>query len=69
MAMPRSTSHVYCVREEASAIAEQNSLVREMIARCLETLKTPMPDTFLGRRTQEPFPREESRLKEAAMLP
>ncbi len=30
--------------------------LREIIARSRELLKEPPPDTFLGRKTQEPFP-------------
>ena len=32
---------------------------RETIERSRETLKQPLPDTFLGRKTQEPFPKED----------
>ncbi|MHC4047673.1 hypothetical protein [Bradyrhizobium sp. 23AC] len=33
---------------------------RELTARSMELLKScPAPDSFAGRRTQEPFPREE----------
>lgn len=34
------------------------ALVQEAIARSLEVLKSPLPDTFAGRKTQEPFPRD-----------
>jgi len=33
--------------------------VRETIKASLEELKLPLPDTFLGRKTQEPFPNED----------
>ncbi len=33
---------------------------RELMARSMALLKsTPVPDSFVGRRTHEPFPREE----------
>lgn len=33
---------------------------RELLARSLELLREcPQPDTFIGRKTQEPFPLEE----------
>ena len=46
------------VHRETSAIARQNALIRALVARTIEVLNAPMPDTFLGRRTQEPFPKE-----------
>jgi hypothetical protein len=36
------------------AFAETHELIR----RALKTLSDPAPDTFLGRKTQEPFPTE-----------
>ncbi len=42
-----------------SEIAQQNARARVLVAKCLEILRTPPPDTFLGRKTQEPFPRAE----------
>ena len=53
-------SQVYRVHDLAYDIFEQNTLVREIIAKSLEVLSTPVPDTFLGRKTQEPFPREDT---------
>ncbi|SFI16332.1 hypothetical protein [Bradyrhizobium sp. Gha] len=50
---------VYFVRHLAAEIAEQNARIRELIARASEVLKLPKPDTFLGRKTQEPFPNED----------
>ncbi len=39
-----------------SEIAQQNAIARELVAKCLDVLRTtPLPDTFLGRRTYEPF--------------
>ncbi|MBO4226659.1 hypothetical protein [Bradyrhizobium neotropicale] len=29
---------------------------RELLQKSFELLQQPMPDTFLGRKTQEPFP-------------
>ncbi len=42
-----------------SQIAQQNARARALVAKCQEVLRTPPPDTFLGRKTQEPFPRAE----------
>jgi hypothetical protein len=33
--------------------------VRELTKESREALKKPSPDTFLGRKTQEPFPQED----------
>jgi hypothetical protein len=41
-----------------AGIDEQNAKTRALIALSLEALRLPMADTFLGRRTQEPFLRE-----------
>jgi hypothetical protein len=40
--------------------AEQQRTISDALARSLEILRsTVVPDTFLGRRTQEPFPKED----------
>ena len=40
-------------------VDRQNDFLREKIAQSTELLrKLAKPDTFLGRRTQEPFPKE-----------
>ena len=49
-------------RALAADIAEQSAITRTLIARCLEILRAPRPDTFLGRKTQEPFPRQKATL-------
>lgn len=52
--------HISRVRGSASEIAEQNTAhIREVIAKSREVLKEPLPDTFLGRKTNEPFPKQE----------
>jgi hypothetical protein len=33
---------------------------RELVRQAAQQLRDPLPDTFLGRKTQEPFPREET---------
>lgn len=50
--------NIYRVHDYASEIAEHNASMRELAARTAEVLKLPLPDTFLGRNTQEPFPWE-----------
>jgi len=40
--------------------AEQQRTIRDVLARSLEILRRAVvPDTFLGRKTQEPFPKED----------
>ena len=51
----RDNPHIRYVRNHASEIAEQNALMREAVRRTLEMLRAPIPDTFLGRKTHEPF--------------
>lgn len=48
-------SNISRIHIEASEIAEQNARMRELIARSSEVLQAPMPNTFIGRKTQEPF--------------
>ncbi|MCP3388235.1 hypothetical protein NLM27_05510 [Bradyrhizobium sp. CCGB12] len=48
------------IHDEVAAIAEQNAYTLEILARSLEILKQALPDTFLGRKTYEPFPSEPS---------
>ncbi|SFP78960.1 hypothetical protein SAMN05216330_110124 [Bradyrhizobium sp. Ghvi] len=47
------------VQDLASEITEHNTRMCEVLARAADVLKLPRPDTFLGRRTKEPFPAEE----------
>ncbi len=49
------------LQDLAAEIAKQNAQMREGIAKAVEVLKTPVPDTFLGRKTHEPFPSERER--------
>ncbi|MCP1969692.1 hypothetical protein [Bradyrhizobium elkanii] len=51
---------VHRVHYEVAQIVKQIAFVREIIARAAELLKLSPPDTFLGRKTYEPFPQEES---------
>jgi hypothetical protein len=51
---------VYRVSNTLRDIASEHlRQMRDEIARSRELLKGPLPDTFLGRKTQEPFPKEE----------
>lgn len=59
VAMPNHSNHIY--PGESDATAEQNARMREMRAKALELLRAPFPDTFLGRKTQEPFPKEDQK--------
>ena len=54
-------NHVSRVHDLTSEIAEQNALIRKIVAQSLEILRAARPDTFLGRKTQEPFPKENER--------
>ena len=54
----REKTHIRRARALISEIADQNAAARELVAKSLEVLRTPQPDTFVGRRTQEPFPEE-----------
>ncbi|RXG88028.1 hypothetical protein EAS61_30400 [Bradyrhizobium zhanjiangense] len=59
-AVPDNDNHTRRIHDEAAAIARQSAYIRDLVARSCEILKQPVPDTFLGRRTHEPFPREPS---------
>ena len=41
--------NVQAVRELASEITEENARMRDIVAKSLEFLKSPVADTFLGR--------------------
>jgi len=44
-------------------VSQQIAETREVMARTVELLKQlPKPDSFAGRKTQEPFPREQDGL-------
>jgi hypothetical protein len=53
-------AHIRRTHALISEVAEQNALVRALLTKSLEVLRMPPPDTFVGRKTQEPFPKEES---------
>lgn len=53
--MPASVDRVL---DLASKITEQNTYMREIARQAAEVLKAPIADTFLGRKTHEPFPEE-----------
>ena len=57
--MSEKVSHIQRVHHETDAIAKQNAYIRDVISKSLEILRSPVPDAFLGRKTQEPFPKEE----------
>jgi hypothetical protein len=52
-------THIRRAHALISEIAARNAVVRELLENSLEVLRTPKPDTFVGRKTQEPFPKEE----------
>lgn len=56
--MPDVGSRIQRIHNETTAITKQNVSMREVIAKSLEVLNIPLPDTFLGRKTHEPFPFE-----------
>ncbi|MBR0780824.1 hypothetical protein [Bradyrhizobium iriomotense] len=56
-----SHNHISRARNLVAEFDEQNALMRELVAEASKVLQLPVPDTFLGRKTQEPFPWEESR--------
>jgi hypothetical protein len=54
----------------SSGLDRETAAIRRTIARCAEILKSfPPVDTFLGRKTQEPFPKEKEETRVARSLP
>lgn len=51
--------YTHFFRPHPGELAVQEALVREILALATEVLSVPVSDTFLGRKTQEPFPQEE----------
>ncbi|MBR0844520.1 hypothetical protein JQ607_30330 [Bradyrhizobium liaoningense] len=49
---------IHRVHEVARAVTEVSARIRDTLALCREVLSLPLPDTFLGRKTREPFPEE-----------
>ncbi len=47
------------LHELSSEIADHKATIRNFIAKSVEALRAAQVDTFLGRKTQEPFPKEE----------
>ena len=56
--MANSNHHIARVHDLAAEIVQQNAAIRRIVADASEVLKQPKPDTFLGRKTQEPFRKE-----------
>ncbi|MBR0688983.1 hypothetical protein JQ594_23880 [Bradyrhizobium manausense] len=52
-------SHIARAHDLAFEIAEQNAIIRSVVESALALLNEPAPDTFLGRKTQKPFPAED----------
>ncbi len=50
-------------RADRESDAKQQRAIRDAMARNLEILRRATPDTFLGRKTQEPFPQEDEEYK------
>lgn len=46
-------------RPDRAADDAQVRMIRDILASCMEALRSPVPDTFAGRKTQEPFPKED----------
>jgi hypothetical protein len=50
----------HAIREvRRNPAAELSGRSRRALSASLEVLRNPMPDTFLGRKTQTPFPNED----------
>jgi hypothetical protein len=47
--------------EDRMQQAAEINQIRETYRISLELLRRPFPDTFLGRKTQEPFPKQDRR--------
>jgi hypothetical protein len=54
--------NVHRTQSLAFEIAQANARMREVIASSFEILRTLVPDTFLGRKTQDPFSTEKQGL-------
>ena len=48
---------------------EQAEKMREVVEKSRELLSQPPPDTFIGRRTREPFPSEDEELGRSINTP
>ena len=51
--------------KQALEIERHIARTRELVAESLDALRSGVPDTFLGRKTQEPFPKDQTRRGEA----
>ncbi|SFV19153.1 hypothetical protein [Bradyrhizobium arachidis] len=55
-----SGTRPYCILPSTEQVAELIADTRELTARTMALLRShPSPDSFAGRKTQEPFPKEE----------
>jgi hypothetical protein len=58
------TSAMAQLRKGQLSINEEDALLAErshkVVAQALQVLRAPAPDTFLGRKTEEPFPNGET---------
>ena len=56
MADQRNSTRPFLSERDAQFVEQTRTTINET----LELLSQPMPDTFLGRKTQEPFPKGET---------
>jgi len=47
------------LHEQSSEIADQKAINHEFVAKSRQVLEGARPGTFLGRKTQEPFPKQD----------
>jgi hypothetical protein len=56
----RYSSHIQTLQSNDAKVASDS---RKLVATSLELLRAETADTFLGRKTQEPFPKHEPKEK------
>jgi hypothetical protein len=57
--MADASPHIARVHDVIAEVRKQSDHARKILADSCKVLREPMPDTFLGRKTQEPFPNQD----------
>ena len=61
--MADANPHIARVHDVIAEIRKQSDHARKIVADSCKVLLEPMPDTFLGRKTQEPFPNQDEEIE------
>jgi hypothetical protein len=57
--MKAERTHINAIKVESARISDLIASTRQIVIAAMELLSRSVPDTFLGRKTHEPFPKRD----------